>query len=148
MSLKGPQEIWYNKIELYNICQGAASAISHHKAKTLGRPSYLYDGIPILVRHHLIFMMGIPILVRPFGSSLYWKDSTISHIQHAMVCQLYQYYCLLITWSLMSRGHQQSWYWYRLPWYQGSWGQHGAHLGPTGPRWVPCWSHELCHLGM
>ena len=30
---------------------------------------------------------------------------------------------------------------------QGSWGQHGAHLGPTGPRWVPCWPHELCHLG-
>ena len=33
------------------------------------------------------------------------------------------------------------------PWYQGSWDQHGAHLGPTGPRWVPCWPHELCYLG-
>ena len=21
-------------------------------------------------------------------------------------------------------------------------------LGPTGPRWAPCWSHELCYLGM
>ena len=21
-----------------------------------------------------------------------------------------------------------------------SWGQHGAHLGPVGPRWAPCWS--------
>ena len=20
-----------------------------------------------------------------------------------------------------------------------TWGQHGAHLGPTGPRWAPCW---------
>ena len=29
------------------------------------------------------------------------------------------------------------------PWYQGSWGQHGAHLGPTGPRWAPCLLHEL-----
>ena len=28
-----------------------------------------------------------------------------------------------------------------------SWGQHGAHLGPTGPRWAPCWPHELCYLG-
>ena len=28
------------------------------------------------------------------------------------------------------------------------WGQHGAHLGPTGPRWVPCWTHELCYLGL
>ena len=26
-------------------------------------------------------------------------------------------------------------------------GQHGAHLGPTGPRWAPCWPHELCCLG-
>ena len=24
---------------------------------------------------------------------------------------------------------------------------HGAHLGPTGPRWAPCWPHELCYLG-
>ena len=22
-----------------------------------------------------------------------------------------------------------------------------AHLGPTGPRWAPCWSRELCYLG-
>ena len=28
-----------------------------------------------------------------------------------------------------------------------SWGQHGAHLGPTGPRWDPRWPHELCYLG-
>ena len=24
---------------------------------------------------------------------------------------------------------------------------HGAHLVPTGPRWAPCWPHELCYLG-
>ena len=30
---------------------------------------------------------------------------------------------------------------------QCSWGQHGAHLGPTGPRLAPCWPHELCYLG-
>ena len=24
---------------------------------------------------------------------------------------------------------------------------HGAHLGPTGPRWAPRWPHELCYLG-
>ena len=22
-----------------------------------------------------------------------------------------------------------------------------AHLGPTGPRWTPCWPHEPCDLG-
>ena len=30
------------------------------------------------------------------------------------------------------------------PWKQGSWGQHGAHLGPAGPRWAPCRPHEPC----
>ena len=30
---------------------------------------------------------------------------------------------------------------YTLPWEQGSWGQHGAHM------WAPCWPHELCYLG-
>ena len=25
-------------------------------------------------------------------------------------------------------------------------GHHGAHLGPTGPRWSPCWPHEPCLL--
>ena len=33
------------------------------------------------------------------------------------------------------------------PWYQGSWGQCGAHLGLRGPRWAPCWPHELCYPG-
>ena len=33
-----------------------------------------------------------------------------------------------------------------IPWWQGSWGQHGAHLGPTGPRWAPCWPHGPCYL--
>ena len=33
------------------------------------------------------------------------------------------------------------------PRYQGWWGQYGAHLGPTGPRWAPCWPHELYYLG-
>ena len=31
------------------------------------------------------------------------------------------------------------------PWWQGSWDQHGAHLGT---RWAPCWPHELCYLGL
>ena len=31
---------------------------------------------------------------------------------------------------------------------KGSWGQHRAQLGPTGPSWGPCWPHELCYLGL
>ena len=30
---------------------------------------------------------------------------------------------------------------------QSSWGQHGAHLGPVGPRWAPCWPNEHCYQG-
>ena len=30
---------------------------------------------------------------------------------------------------------------------QSSWGPHGAHLGPVGPRWAPCWPHEPCYRG-
>ena len=30
---------------------------------------------------------------------------------------------------------------------QSSWGQHGAHLGPVGPRWALCWPHEPCYHG-
>ena len=33
------------------------------------------------------------------------------------------------------------------PRWQSSWGQHGAHLGPVGPRWAPCWRHEPCYQG-
>ena len=31
---------------------------------------------------------------------------------------------------------------------QSSWGQHGANLGPIGPKWAPCWPHEPCYQGM
>ena len=36
----------------------------------------------------------------------------------------------------------------RITRWQGSWGRHGAHLGPTGPRRAPCWPHELCYLDL
>ena len=40
---------------------------------------------------------------------------------------------------------------YQKCWYhrqQGSCGPHGAHLGPVGPRWAPCWPHESCYQGL
>ena len=29
-----------------------------------------------------------------------------------------------------------------------TWGPPGAHLGPPGPRWAPCWPHEPCYLSI
>ena len=34
-----------------------------------------------------------------------------------------------------------------LPRQQGSWSQHGAHLGPVGPIWAPCWPYKPCCQG-
>ena len=27
------------------------------------------------------------------------------------------------------------------------WGKHGAHLGPVGHKWAPCWPHNPCYQG-
>ena len=35
----------------------------------------------------------------------------------------------------------------KRPDFKGHRGQHGAHLGPVGPRWAPCWPHEPCYQG-
>ena len=43
--------------------------------------------------------------------------------------------------------HVEAWQKIKNPWKQGSWGQHGAHLGTTGPRWAPYWPHEPWYLG-
>ena len=51
--------------------------------------------------------------------------------QHSMVKCAYAYRTLM-AWG-------QAW--------ESSWGQHGAHLRPTRPKWAPCLSHELCCLG-
>ena len=38
-----------------------------------------------------------------------------------------------------------SWFRIKIPDRKGSWGQHGAHLGPVVPMWAPCWPHEPCY---
>ena len=50
---------------------------------------------------------------------------------------------LLMPWLLTAPRPVSSY----LPWWQDSWGQCRAHLGPPGPRWAPRWSHEPCYLG-
>ena len=52
-----------------------------------------------------------------------------------------------------SGGHKQVWYAHDqsaadISQIARFMGQHGAHLGPVGPRWAPCWPHEPCYQGM
>ena len=35
--------------------------------------------------------------------------------------------------------------WTKQPTKRFSWGLHGFHLGPVGPRWAPCWPHDNCY---
>ena len=68
----------------------------------------------------------------------------------------------MVSWpSYLYNGNCHTWkdglYIERQPWIcltlrcrcrkQSSWGQYGAHLGPVGPRWAPCWPHEPYYQG-
>ena len=68
-----------------------------------------------------------------------WRFYVVEHVagQYSGTCHKVK--TLQLNW----RSDTSIW----VPWEQGSWGQHGAHLGPTRPRWAPCWPHELCYLG-
>ena len=48
-------------------------------------------------------------------------------------------------WGFQAQAHHQVWW--LQPQMIKFMGQHGAHLGPTGPRWAPCWPHEPCYQG-
>ena len=74
-------------------------------------------------------------------------------------CQMDLYMCGCMLWHV-NTSFMHCWPCLELKWktenrrcctgsaaLQGSWGQHGAHLGPIGPRWAPCWPHEPCYLG-
>ena len=68
-----------------------------------------------------------------------------------MIC----WYVAIIIWLMFSptlywsiNFYAQVWFCvHELPWYQGSWGLHGSHLGPTGPSsWAPCWPQYPCYV--
>ena len=42
---------------------------------------------------------------------------------------------------------QRNYSMFHIPEIANSWDQHGAHLGPVGPRWAPCWPHKPCYQG-
>ena len=83
---------------------------------------------------------------------------TSCYIAHAGPCSytvesMFRIYCLWVQYLLerllgavFMLEYSLMWY-LQHPRYQSSWGQHGAHLGPVGPRWAPCWPHEPCYGG-
>ena len=79
-------------------------------------------GIHILVRWHLYIEMV------PSTHFQYIKSTRISPLQGSYGVPVM---LILVNIDLIA----------------GSWDQHGVHLGPTGPRWAPCWPHEPCYLG-
>ena len=82
-------------------------------------------------------MLGLKLI--PFSIRAYMSESpfvkfsisvssTFANFSFTYV-ELYRYLAGVAVWFITPL----------LPWYQSSWGQHGAHLGPDGPRWAPCW---------
>ena len=76
-------------------------------------------------------------------------------IWYLALCWIYNFF-IFLAWHIT----QHSISWYILPhlnhwstdqvtydWSQGSWNQHGTHLGPVGPWWVPCSPPEPCYPG-
>ena len=80
---------------------------------------------------------------------VYTSDSGIApSIMHCAKCHDTQMKMSMKTWSTTSIIKQSSSVplifqrdGKNLPWEQGSRGQHGAHLGPTGPSWARCWTN-------
>ena len=69
--------------------------------------------------------------------------NTDEHILSLYFTKTNQLQCgSIVNWSIFFEDIHN-----KHPWYQDSWGHHGAHLGPIGPRGAPCWPHELCYLG-
>ena len=54
---------------------------------------------------------------------------------------------LPVKYQILTINH---YYLLHIPWQQSSPHSkvHGANMGPTGPRWAPCWPHEACYLSL
>ena len=97
------------------------------------------------------FCLGLNVL-----SDLVWWCHDRSGVRtcnaHLSHCSLTYWWHFLKTFSGAISSMKNVVFWFKFHWsslpriYPDS-KVHGAHLGPTGPRWAPCWPHELCYLG-
>ena len=102
---------------------------SHYGDKTILRPSYLHNGISYTGKM----------------TSLYWIR-TLGNDSSLLSCHI-----PWASWHLRSLAfwlfvqQQTPHYWIIITYPKNK--VQGAKMGPTGPRWAPCWPHELCYLG-
>ena len=100
-----------------------------HQCPTV-KDMYRINGIQSLTTH--IFFTEIYFMITHW---LYLRTITYLHLQSLPCADKPQGIEPFSHWSKTSLFQQSSR------------GQHGAHLGPVGPRWVPCWPHEPCYQG-
>ena len=68
--------------------------------------------------------------MRHIYNIMLYRPNLVSHVIHWFMCNACYTGIILGIGSANERRRY-------IPWQQGSWGHHGAHLGPIGPRWVP-----------
>ena len=106
--------------------------------------SMINDNAVGFLRQRLYFTMV------QFNRTYILRIKSIRQIITAVqICEMY-----IITHALTSIVGVQEWmskcrlrFAGRVPDRKGHGAKNGVHLGPKGPRWAPCWPHELCYLG-
>ena len=87
----------------------------------------------------------IPYMITPHNFVIIWvRLYTLSIINVTNCCELRPSLVPIMTCHLLDADPSSE---PTLPLRERFMGQHGVHLGPTGPRWAPCLPHEPRYLG-
>ena len=119
-----------SKLRVTGFCEGNSPVTGEFPTQRASNAGNVY----IWWRHHLtrighspVWILRVVLLSWPSGQVSVWSWATLAR-------SLFQFWKMT-----MASVH---------PWYHCLWGQHGAHLGPTGPRWAPWWPYEPRYLGI
>ena len=117
-------------------------AIARQLSTSLNFASHLFFLRSILVywfKHNVKSDQWINVIISTCGehdSSIGWSPAPVCRQRH---CQRIRWFGGIYYGKILSNNY--------YPRYQDSWGQHGAHLCPVGPRWTPFWPHESWYQG-
>ena len=101
-------------------------------------------------RAHLNFLKWLYELWSPYFVYIKWKASRVFRFVWIQGHLLFVCFFALLSWKRCKKMNRRTKL--RVAHIKPSlitrfMGPTWAHLGPTGPRWAPCWPHELCYLG-